>query len=245
MNETFMLKHETGQAREALLAPASHELRTPFSSVMNYIELLLMQTETGQIDIDKFMEHLRRAIENNRRLMWLVNDILDHVQLQGGMLKLKQPAFHLSSLFEKVHLSFDALLKDKGLFYELQIASDVPTEIRGDLYQLQKVLVNVIGNAIKFTTHGGIRVWVSIAPAGDLSIEVMDTGPGIPPEQLPDIFEAFRRAGNYARCKHKGAGLGLAITKQIVMSMGGRISVFSLPGVGSTFKIALPLDEEN
>jgi signal transduction histidine kinase len=235
-------RYETEQAKEALLATASHELRTPLGVVMNYLELLLMLTETGKVDSARFAEHLNRAIENSRRLLRLINDILDHAQLQAGTVPLKEKTFNLAALLEKTHGLMAGLLKEKQLFYELSIAPGTPAKIIGDPERLQKVLLNLIGNAVKFTNQGGIRVRVSVRKKNTLSIDVMDTGPGIPDEHLPDIFEAFRRASNYAQREHQGAGLGLSIAKQLTASMGGEISVSSALGVGSTFTISLPLD---
>jgi signal transduction histidine kinase len=234
-------RHETERAKDALLATASHELRTPLGAVMNYLELLLMLSEMGKVNTTKFKEHLTRALENSRRLLRLINDILDQAQLQAGVLELKHELFNLPTLLEKNRQLLEVLLKEKNLSYELNIAPDVPAEITSDPERLHQVLVNLIGNAIKFTHQGGITVSVSLPRKDTLSIEVADTGPGIPDEQLPDIFEAFRRGSNYAQREHQGAGLGLSIAKEIVTHMGGKISVSSTLGVGSTFTIFLPL----
>jgi signal transduction histidine kinase len=236
-------RHETERAKDALLATASHELRTPLGAVMNYLELLLMLTEMGKVNTAKFNEHLTRALENSRRLLRLINDILDQAQLQAGVLELKNELFNLPLLLEKNRQLLDVLLKEKDLSYELKIAPGVPAEITGDPERLHQVLVNLVGNAIKFTQQGGIKVSVSLPRKGSLSIEVADSGPGIPDEQLPDIFEAFRRGSNYAQREHQGAGLGLSIAKEIVTHMGGKISVSSTLGVGSTFTVSLPLAE--
>jgi signal transduction histidine kinase len=115
-------------------------------------------------------------------------------------------------------------------------------EICGDPNRLNQVLVNLIGNAIKFTNEGGIKVNVSTPTKEKLSIQVADSGLGIPPEQLPDIFEAFRRGSNYIHRERQGAGLGLSIAKEIITRMGGEISVASEPGQGSIFTVLLPMD---
>ena len=112
----------------------------------------------------------------------------------------------------------------------------------GDPERLQQVLVNLIGNAVKFTDQGGVRVSVSNRGNDGLSIEVTDTGLGIPAEQLPDIFEAFRRGSDYAQRERQGAGLGLSIVKEIVDRMGGQIFAASEPGIGSTFTVILPME---
>jgi signal transduction histidine kinase len=211
---------------------------------MNYLELLLMiLTETGQVNAAKFSAHLTRAIENCKRLQRLVNDILDQAQIQARMLELKQQRFDVAALLKKTHALLDGLLKEKGLSYVLSIAPDAPAEISGDPERLGQVLVNLLGNAVKFTRQGGIRVNVCLPYKDTLSIEVVDSGPGIPEEQLPDIFEAFRRGSNYAQREQQGAGLGLSIAQEIVTRMGGEISVTSAPGAGSTFTISLPLEQ--
>lgn len=234
-------RHETELAKEALLATASHELRTPLGVVMNYLELLLMLTQMGKVNTTLFAGHLNRAIENSQRLLRLINDILDQAQLQAGLSQLKEQSFNLPGLFDKTYQFLAVLLTEKNLIYALTIAPDVPSQINGDPDRLQKVLVNLIGNAIKFTEQGGIQVNVSLFSANILSIVVIDSGPGIPNEQLPDIFEPFRRASNYAKRGHQGAGLGLSIAKQIIAAMGGQITVSSTLGDGSTFTVLLPL----
>jgi len=235
-------RREAERARDALLATASHELRTPLAAVMNYLELLLMLVRLDRVNTAEFSEHLTRALENNRRLQGLVNDILDQAQIQAGVLDLKLESFSLRELLGKVHDLLDGLIQQKQLSYELYVAPDVPEEITGDPERLHQVLVNLIGNAIKFTNHGEIRVKVTAVPNDRLSIEVADTGQGIPPEQLPDIFEAFRRGSNYAQRERQGAGLGLSIAREIVNRMGGEISAVSEPGSGSTFTVTLPLE---
>lgn len=124
----------------------------------------------------------------------------------------------------------------------MNVSPDVPAQINGDANRLHQVLVNLLGNAIKFTNQGGIKVNVSMPVKERLSIQVVDSGPGIPPEQLPDIFEAFRRGSDYVQRERQGAGLGLSIAKEIVTRMGGEISVFSEPGSGSSFTILLPTE---
>jgi signal transduction histidine kinase len=195
----------------------------------------------GKINTDEFNQHIARALENVKRLQGLVNDILDQAQIQAGVLNLKNDMFDLRSLVEKAYQLLEMLLKEKNLSYELTIAPDVPLEVRGDANRLNQVLVNLIGNAIKFTTEGGIKVNVSMPVKEKLSIQVADSGPGIAPEQLPDIFEAFRRGSDYIHRERQGAGLGLSIAKEIITRMGGEISVSSELGQGSIFTVLLPM----
>ncbi len=236
-------RNETERARDALIATASHELRTPLAAVMNYLELLLMFSKMGKIKTAEFSEHLVRALENSKRLQGLVNNILDQAQIQAGALELKRQPFDLRALFEKTHRLLEVLIEQKHLSYELNVELDVPAEIVSDQERLQQVLVNLIGNAVKFTDRGGIKVGVSVPRKNELYIQVADSGLGIPPEQLPDIFEAFRRGSNYAQRERQGAGLGLSIVKEIVTHMGGEIFASSEPGVGSSFIVTLPVEE--
>jgi signal transduction histidine kinase len=145
-------------------------------------------------------------------------------------------------MFIKVGHLLGGLLQQKNLSYALAIAPDVPAKIKGDPDRLHQVLVNLIGNGIKFTNQGGISVKVSMEKKEKLSIQIADSGPGIPPEQLPDIFEAFRRGSNYAQRERQGAGLGLSIAREIVTLMGGEISVDSQLGTGSTFTVTVPVE---
>ncbi len=234
-------RHETERAKDALLAIASHELRTPLTVIMNYLELLIMLTETNKINSAQFKEYLRSALESSKRLHNLVRNILDQAQIQAGMLQLKYAKFNLPAMVEKVGQFLEVLRNQKGLSYTFSIAPDVPTEINGDAERLRQVLINLIGNAIKFTSQGSIQVHILLEQKEKIAIEVTDTGPGIPEEQLPDIFEAFRRGSNYAQREQQGAGLGLSIAKEIISNMGGHIAVRSAMGLGSTFTIFLPL----
>ncbi len=234
-------RHEIERAKDSMLATASHELRTPLTAVMNYLEMLIVLTRMGKANTELFTEHLNRALENSQRLHRLILAILDQAQIHAGRIELKKQRFNLPEILETTRQLLNNLMAQKDLSYELIIHPNVPEEIVGDADRLQQVLVNLIGNAIKFTAQGGIRVVVHYQDAGKLTIAVSDTGPGIPVEQLPDIFEAFRRGSNYAYREHQGAGLGLSIVKEIVTLMNGHISVSSEIGVGSVFTVMIPV----
>lgn len=234
-------RHEADRAKDALLSTVSHEFRTPLGSVMNYIELLMQLLEIERIDPGKFMTYLMRAHENSRRLLRLVNNVIDQAQLQAGGIELQLECCDIRDVLEKPYELLAGYLEEKHLAYTLTIAPDVPPQVMSDSERLHQILLNLIGNAIKFTQRGGITVKVWLADRDTLSIEVTDTGPGIPAEQMPDIFEAFRRGSNYAQRHHQGAGLGLSISKELVKLMGGDISAESTLGVGSVFTVSLPL----
>lgn len=234
-------RHEIERAKDAMLATASHELRTPLTAVMNYLEMLIVLMHMGKINTDAFTEYLNRALENSQRLHRLVAAILDQAQIHAGRMALKKEPFKLMALFETTRQLLNSLMTQKNLSYQLVISPNVPDEIIGDVDRLQQVLINLIGNAIKFTIKGGIQVIVHCPDAQTLTITVADTGPGIPLEQIPDIFEAFRRGSDYVHREHQGAGLGLSIVKEIVTQMHGHISVSSEMGVGSIFTVTIPM----
>jgi len=233
--------HETERAKDALLATVSHELRTPLGVVMNYLELMLMLSQKGKIDPAQFSEYLLRSLESSRRLTRLVNDIIDQAQFEAGMIKINEQVFNLHTFLENTLAMVDLQVKEKHLSSSLIIAPYVPLEIFGDPIQLRKVLLNLLDNAIKFTKQGEIKIQTSLCNKQTLCISIIDSGSGILPAQLPDVFKPFLRASNYAAREHRGIGLGLSITQQIVVRMGGEISVLSTPGVGSAFIISLPL----
>lgn len=232
---------ETEQARDALLATVSHEFRTPLTAVMNYLEMLLMLAKMRKTDHEAFVAHLTRALENGHRLHHLVANVIEQAQLQSGMIDLKSQHFNVRELLQKNMQPLEVM--SKGLQYHLAIAQNVPVEMKGDPKRLNQALGHLIENAIKFTDEGEVRVRAFMPVQNKIAIEVTDTGAGIPEEQLPDIFEAFRRASNYAHREHQGAGLGLSIAKQIITSMGGEITVTSALDAGSTFTIWLPVKE--
>jgi signal transduction histidine kinase len=234
-------RHEIDRAKDALLATASHELRTPLTAIMNYLEMIQTFIRMDKISMTEFDGYMERAIENTHRLHQLINNILDQAQIQAGALELKEKIFNLPILLEKNRQLLDTLLKQKGLSYSLNIDSNVPNEINGDPDRLYQVLLNLVGNAIKFTKQGGVQVKVFLQNKSNLAIEVADSGAGIADERLPDIFEAFRRGSDYAQREQQGAGLGLSITKEIVSRMGGDISVMSTLGAGSTFTVLIPI----
>ena len=235
--------YEIERTRDNLLTNASHELRTPLTAVMNYLEFIQVLIRTGKINTDEFNEHVARALENVKRLQNLVNDILDQAQIQAGEMNLKHHhTFNLRTTIEKAHQLLEILIEEKKLSYELLIESDVPIEITGDPNRLHQILVNLLGNAIKFTNEGGIKVYVSMASKEKISIHVIDSGPGIPTEQLPYIFQAFKRGSDNTQRERQGTGLGLSIVKELITRMGWEISVFSEPGNGSTFIILLPVN---
>lgn len=229
------------QVQGQFLATVSHELRTPLTSIIAFTELLLKQS-TGQQ-----REFLLDVLESSRRLLALVNDLLDLSRLEAGRLQLFTDVIDLSELVAQVESSLRPLADQKQI--ELAVAPPVEMlpPVLVDPLRIKQVLVNLIGNAIKFTPEGG-RVSVNARVAGAwVAVTVSDTGPGIPAEQRDLIFEAFRRVEAPGQ-QHPGSGLGLALAKNLVELHGGRIWVTEAPRGGSQFCFTIPVapsaDEE-
>ena len=227
------------RAKSAFLANMSHEIRTPMNGIIGFAELLasspLNEQQRTQLNI------LRSSADS---LLHLLNDILDFSRIEAGGLQLEQVPFSLRETIVSIASIFapNARKKDLGLWFE--VAPDVPEQIIGDRYRLGQIVTNLVNNAIKFTEAGGIRIRVSTKRQKQdrprLHISVTDTGIGIEPEAIKDIFSPFRQADNSMSRRFGGSGLGLAIARDLVIQMGGEISVNSQPGAGTTFLIDLP-----
>lgn len=228
---------EIERAKDAMLGVVSHEMRTPLAAIIGFAELIALRS-------DAVSEMANRIHANAHRLIHMVDDLLDHAQAQAGVLKIRSEVVSLPSLMQAVMKLMGGLAAEKHLSLETDIHPDLPETITGDGGRLQQILVNLIGNAIKFTEKGEVCVSFQKRDS-EWSVVVRDTGIGIPAEQLPDIFEPFRRGSDYATRRHQGAGLGLSIVKMLVTLMGGRVEVESAVGKGSVFTITLPLKEGN
>ena len=192
---------------------------------------------------DKYVQIFRRAGDN---LLNLINDILDLSKVEASQLELERTGFSLNDLLEKVTEMVAVRAHEKGLALVCEIAPDVPTDLVGDPTRLRQVLLNLLGNAIKFTESGEVSLRVTLE--GDSSVPaalrftVSDTGIGIPSEKLGRVFERFTQADSSTTRRYGGSGLGLTISKRLVELMGGRIWVESEVGKGSVFSFAVPFE---
>ena len=225
------------QHKMQFLANMSHELRTPLNAILGYSELMA-DGIYGKLE-GRVLGVLERVQHNGKHLLGLINDVLDLSKMDAGQLKLAFDEYSMAGLVKSTVAGTESLARAKGLGLDCTIAVDLPGGY-GDERRLTQVLLNVVGNAIKFTDKGGVNVAVN-AVDGYFEISVRDTGPGIAAADQARIFEEFQQVDLSSTRKAGGTGLGLAIARRIVEMHGGKISVTSVVGEGSTFRIVIPI----
>src|SRR5262245_1378398 len=228
------------QHKSQFVANMSHELRTPLAAILGYAEL--MQEGFYEPLGQKSLDALTRIRSNGKHLLGLINTVLDIAKIESGQFSLNLGEYALGSVVETVRSATEALAETKKLALKTDVAGPLPIGL-GDEQRLTQVLLNLVGNAIKFTDSGEVRVTAK-AVNGHFAVSVMDTGPGIPEQEQKRIFEQFHQIDSSLTKAKGGTGLGLAIAKQIVEMHGGRIWVESTPGNGATFQIELPARAE-
>jgi len=235
----FTREAELERMKSVFISSVSHELRTPLNAILGYADML-KETVYGPIS-DEQRDALERITVNGRRQLSIVNDLLDQAQIEAGMLKIKVTPFAPDDLIDDVMGMMDVLAQAKKLELISHIADDVPSALPGDRQRLHQILINLVGNAIKFTDEGSIRVRVYRPNTFQWALKVSDTGCGIPLDAQSYIFDPFQQIDGSATREHAGSGLGLSIVKQLTTLMGGEITLTSQVGEGSTFTITLPL----
>jgi signal transduction histidine kinase len=235
----FTREAELERMKSAFVSMVSHELRTPLNAILGYADML-KEAVYGPLS-DKQSNVMERIMANAGRQLGLVNNLLDQAQIEAGKLTLKVTSFNPADLIDDVQGVMGVLAQTKGLELTSHIAGEVPATLSGDRQRLHQILVNLVGNAIKFTEEGTVQVCVYRPDAAHWALEVSDTGYGIPPEAQSYIFDPFRQADDSVTRGHTGSGLGLSIVKQLTTLMGGEITLASEVGRGSTFTIVLPL----
>lgn len=229
---------KASQIKSEFLANVSHEIRTPLNAIYGFTELLSsMATDRKQ----QCYLHAIEAASNN--LMALINDILDLSKIEAGQLQIFHAPVNIRTIVSELKEIFQLAVKDKGLVFKVQIADSVPEYFIGDENRLRQVLLNLVGNAVKFTEEGWIKLSISHKHLNEkrdratLEIGVKDSGIGIDQEDISSIFQPFKQVDSKNSRKHSGTGLGLSISNNLVEAMNGTISVSSAPGVGSLFNI--------
>jgi GAF domain-containing protein len=225
------------QHKSQFLANMSHELRTPLNAILGYTELMA-DGAYGEPS-EKMLGILQRLEANGRHLLGLINDVLDLSKIEAGQLELELSEYSVQDIAQTVRSTLEPLATDKKLAFKVEMARDLPPG-RGDGRRLTQVLINLVGNAIKFTDTGEIAIKAE-ANNGSFRVSVRDTGPGISSADQARLFQEFQQADNAITRKKGGTGLGLAISKRIIEMHGGRIWVESQPGQGSTFTFTLPV----
>jgi PAS domain S-box-containing protein len=236
---------ESNRIKSEFLTNISHEIRTPLNAVIGYAELLEMRLKDPEMK--KYLESIKSG---GIALMTLINDILDIAVIENGMLHPEEQITGTRKLFNEFGKLFEFSIREKDLTYECIVAENVPENIYIDSQKLRQIVLNLVGNAVKFTEHGEVKLSVKCEKAGvvksddgphgtaDIIIKVSDTGIGIAPEYQKEIFKSFVQVGN--KTIQSGTGLGLAIAKRLTEMMEGKIEVKSEPGKGSTFTVILP-----
>ena len=227
-------------AREAVavkaefLANMSHELRTPLTSVIGFADLLSQQPELSE----RSQTYIGRVTNGSRALLATVNDVLDFSKLEAGQVELRPQPTSTRQLFQDAVDLFLPQVDAKGVSLTLHMADTLPDAVLLDADRIRQLLLNLVGNAVKFTARGHIRVDVDYAAPDTLSFSVADTGPGMSETQLGKLFQRFSQVDGSLSRSHGGTGLGLAICKGLVDAMGGRVGVTSEAGKGSRFEVS-------
>lgn len=228
------------QAKSAFLANMSHELRSPLNAILGFSALLTRDSQATPMQREK-VDFINRSGEH---LLALINDVLEVSKIEAGRIDLEEAPFHLTSLLADIDVMTRPRAAKKGLSYKLDSKAVIFEHINADKSKLQHILINLLGNAIKFTTEGGVTLRASTEPLPEMErrcqiiLEVKDTGPGINPALQQRVFEPFVQADGGT--PQNGVGLGLAICKEYVDLMGGQIEIDSEFGKGSLFRVRLP-----
>lgn len=242
LKEALENAEQANKAKTAFLSNMSHEIRTPMNAIIGLDNIAMNDPETP----DKTKEYLEKIGASAEHLLHLINDILDMSRIESGRMMIKNEEFPFSELLEMVNTMFSGQCADKGLDYQCHIIGDIDNYYVGDKMKLRQVLINILGNAVKFTPEGGnveltVERIAKFENQSTLRFTIADTGIGMSKEYLPKLFDTFTQEDSSMTNKYGSSGLGMAITKSIVEMMNGSIEVESKKGAGSTFYVTVTL----
>lgn len=240
MRHAKLVADEANRAKSAFLAVISHEIRTPMTGIMGMIRLLLDSNLKGEQQ-----EYAETIQYSGDALLALLNDILDFSKIEEGRMEIENVSFDIRKMLESVIMLMSGRAKERKIDLKLDITNETPEFLKGDPTRLRQVLLNLIGNAIKFTEDGSVTIVINTTErddgAYDIYFGVQDTGIGITKEAQKNLFNPFSQADSSISRRFGGTGLGLAICKRLVTAMGGDIKIESAPGKGSLFFFTLPM----
>ena len=242
LSDALAAAEQASKAKTAFLSNMSHEIRTPMNAIIGLKDIALNDPDISE----KTRDYLEKIGGSANHLLSLINDILDMSRIESGRLVLKNEDFSFSKLLEQINTMFSAQCTDKGLEYSCHVVGTPPTRFIGDSMKLQQVLINILGNAVKFTPEGG-RVELTVERTAQfdnkstLRFTISDTGIGMSRDYLPKLFDTFSQEDSSATNKYGSSGLGMAITKNIVEMMNGNIEVQSEKGKGTVFTVTVTL----
>ena len=244
LNDALKTAEEASKAKTVFLSNMSHEIRTPMNAIIGLDNLALNEPNLSE----KTKDYLTKIGSSAQHLLSLINDILDMSRIESGRMSIRSEEFDFSKLIEQINTIVSGQCQDKGLTYNCHINGDVNEFYIGDSVKIRQVLINILGNAVKFTPKGGsvdflVEKTASFNGRSTLTFTIKDTGIGMSKEYLPKIFETFSQENSGAANKYGSSGLGMAITKSIVEMMNGKIDVESEKGVGTTFTVAITLPD--
>lgn len=229
------------RAKSAFVSTMSHEIRTPLNAILGYAQLMLRDPNQGS----EAKENLKTIVRSGEHLLGLINDVLDMSKIEAGRVELNPVTFNLPNLLDHLAAMFRLRAEAKALGFEFLIDGESVDYIVADEAKISRVLINLIGNAIKFTRRGEIKIQITVRQRSNkglwLSARVVDTGPGITAEEQEKLFKRFSQIAGGSP-SNEGTGLGLAISRQYARLMGGDVTVASSPGSGSTFQLEIPIE---